>query len=103
MSERILADRYRLTGDRHVGRQGTILQAVDTQLGRQVAIKLGGQGADPEAMARRATLIREAKYLARFHHPNIVTLFDFFELRDAVGFVMPYLGASLAHGRRAEV
>ena len=103
MTERILADRYQLTGDRHVGRQGTILQALDTQLGRQVAIKLGGSGADEDAAARRATLVREAKYLARFHHPNIVTLFDFFQLRDAVGFVMPYLRANLAQragGRR---
>ena len=103
MTERILADRYQLTGDRHVGRQGTILQALDTQLGRQVAIKLGGSGADEDAAARRATLVREAKYLARFHHPNIITLFDFFQLRDAVGFVMPYLRANMAQragGRR---
>ena len=64
-------------------------------LGRQVAIKLGRSGDDRESIVQRATLIREAKYLARFQHPNIVSLFDFFQLRDSVGFVMPYLRANL--------
>jgi hypothetical protein len=96
MDDRLLADRYKLTGDRHVGRQGTILHALDTLLGRKVAIKLGRSGEDQDSIVQRAMLIREAKYLARFEHPNIVSLFDFFQLRDAVGFVMPYLGANLA-------
>ena len=96
MDDRILAERYKLTSERHVGRQGTILHGLDTLLGRQVAIKIGRSGDDREAVIQRATLVREAKYLARFQHPNIVSLFDFFQLRDSVGFVMPYIRANLA-------
>jgi hypothetical protein len=90
MDDRILAGRYKLMGEGLVVRQGKILRALDTSLGRQVAIKLvrsNGEG--------QATLIREAKYLARFEHPHIVSLFDFFQVRDAVGFVMPWLAGHL--------
>src|SRR5260370_42323202 len=90
MDDRILAERYKLTSERHVGRQGTILHGLDTLLGRQVAIKDGRSGDDREAVVQRATLVRDAKYLARFQHPNIVSLFDFSHVRDSVGFVMPY-------------
>ncbi len=52
---------------------GEVYRARDTQLGRDVAIKVVGEGlaADPEHMAR---FEREARLLASVDHPNVAAI-----------------------------
>jgi hypothetical protein len=53
---------------------GTVYAANDSKLGRQVALKfLHSAHSGP---SRRARFEREARAMARVHHPNVVTVFD---------------------------
>ena len=56
------------------GGMGEVYRATDTNLGRQVAIKIlpDAFAADPERLAR---LEREAKTLAALNHPNMVQIY----------------------------
>src|SRR5262245_38746499 len=65
--------RYHLL--RCVGRGGmaSVYEAVDTSLGRRVAIKLLADDADVRLVER---LHREARAAATLHHPNIVAVHD---------------------------
>jgi serine/threonine protein kinase len=71
----LLASRYRLIRQLGAGAMGTVLQAEDTKLGRQVAIKLlpAESTPDPEAIVR---FRREARALAQLSHANIVQVYD---------------------------
>jgi serine/threonine protein kinase len=57
------------------GAMGVVYRALDSQLGRTVAIKVldKSAGADPRL---REYFLREARAVAQLIHPNIVTLFD---------------------------
>jgi len=92
----VLPDRYaspRLVGS---GGMGQIFRATDTQLRRDVAVKVLADryAADEEIRAR---FRREALMAARLSgNPNIVTLFDVQEFRGRPMIVMEYLeGGSL--------
>ncbi len=56
------------------GEMGQVWQATDTQLGRQVALKIlpDAFAADPERLAR---FTREAQILASLNHPNIAAIY----------------------------
>ncbi len=56
------------------GGMGQVWQATDTQLGRQVALKIlpDAFAADPDRLAR---FTREAQILASLNHPNIAAIF----------------------------
>jgi serine/threonine-protein kinase len=73
---RVLAGRYRL--DHRLGRggMGTVYRALDTALDRQVAVKLVREDlAGHGDMAARFQ--QEARAVAAFAHPNVVTVHDF--------------------------
>jgi eukaryotic-like serine/threonine-protein kinase len=97
---RLLDGRYRL--DRVLGRggMGTVFEAMDLRLHRQVAVKLvqAGRTANP-AWPRRFG--REARALARLNHENIVLTYDFGVVDDEVAYLVMELvsGTTL----RAEV
>jgi serine/threonine protein kinase len=83
----LIAEYARATGQRDVppryqpirllgrGAMGEVWDADDTALGRRVALKFvrDDEAADPEYRAR---LIREARALARLHHPNVLAVYD---------------------------
>ncbi len=67
---------YEIRGPLGVGGMGEVYRAVDTALGREVAVKIlpAILGSDPERLAR---FDREARLLASLNHPNIATLYGF--------------------------
>jgi serine/threonine-protein kinase len=77
------------------GGQGTVFKAQDTKLDRLVAIKVLA----PELQGRRTNLARfklEAKLASSLDHPNICTIYGFYEDEGLTYIVMRYVeGRSL--------
>ncbi len=65
---------YRITGKLGEGGMGTVYQATDTKLTREVAIKILPPefATDPDRMSR---FTREAQVLASLNHPNIAAIY----------------------------
>ena len=96
-------ERYRLGRPLGTGGMGVVYEATDHDLGRRVAVKLlredvGRQGGASERFRR------EARALASFSHPNVVTIHDFGVSSDGRAFlVMEFLvGPTLRHLLREE-
>ncbi len=87
---------YELSSLIAAGGMGEVYAALDTRLGRQVAIKVlaGGLDADPQGPAR---FEREARAVAALSHPHICTLHDVGSL-DGIHFLVMELldGETLA-------
>ncbi|MGP1674428.1 MAG: protein kinase domain-containing protein, partial [Candidatus Limnocylindrales bacterium] len=88
----ILGDRYRLVEPLGQGGMATIFRALDTQLGREVAIKLLRPEylRDPDFSSR---FRQEAQNAASLNHPNVVSVYDYGE--DPSG---PYIVMELVDG-----
>ena len=88
----ILGGRYRLVELLGQGGMATIFRAVDTQLGRDVAVKLLRPEylRDPDFSSR---FRQEAQAAASLTHPNVVTVYDYGE--DPSG---PYIVMELIDG-----
>jgi eukaryotic-like serine/threonine-protein kinase len=72
--------KYRLVGKIGRGGMSTVYAALDTELGREVAIKVSSAvSASSELCAR---LRREARVIARLEHPGIVPVHDLGALPD---------------------
>ncbi len=69
--------RYRSLEIVGMGGMGIVYSAYDPQLDRRIALKLlrGGGGTEPENVDG-ARLLREARALARFTHPNVIAVHD---------------------------
>jgi serine/threonine-protein kinase len=86
---------YQVLAPLGAGGMGEVYRALDTRLGREVAVKVisGHLLADPNALAR---FEREARTVAALSHPNIVALFDVGRQNGVVFAVMELLeGESL--------
>jgi serine/threonine protein kinase len=79
--------RYRLLSRLGSGGMGIVYRARESNLERDVALKVLGThiGLDEEARAR---FYQEAKAAARLHHPNIVPVFEIDKIDDIVFFTM---------------
>ena len=88
----VLGGRYRLVELLGQGGMATIFRAHDTQLGRDVAVKLlrPEYGRDPDFGSR---FRQEAKNAASLNHPNIVSVYDYGQ--DAAG---PFIVMELVEG-----
>lgn len=94
----VLDDRYEIAEQIGVGGAARVHRAVDSRLGRDVAVKLidadAARTADP---AGRDRFLREARTAARVHHPNLVAVFDAGESHGYLYLVMELIeGVSLA-------
>jgi tetratricopeptide (TPR) repeat protein len=79
------------------GGSGLVLAALDTELGRKVAIKVLSR----EQEEGRIRLRREAQAMARLSHPNVVTVHEVINVGDREGIVMELVdGVDLAAWRR---
>jgi eukaryotic-like serine/threonine-protein kinase len=79
------------------GGMGTVYRAVDTRLGRPVAIKLlrGEAGVNGENKKR---FVREARAASALNHPHIITIYDIGQDAGVDFIAMEYVaGQSLAH------
>lgn len=87
------SSRYRRVRRLGHGGFGTVWQAVDTQLGRTVALKIA-HAPDQDTEQR---MHREARALAAVDHPSCVRVYDLVEEPDGLALVMEYLeGQALA-------
>src|SRR5579872_741382 len=87
----VIAERYRLTRPLGAGSSAIVWEALDTALGRMVAVKLLRVG-DSERLRR------EAHALARLAHPRIVTVFDYLDTLLPDGSAQAVLVTELVHG-----
>ncbi len=69
------------------GGLGKVYRGMDRRLEREVAIKFLKADVDMEGSDAQAAL-NEARLLARFHHPNLVTVFDCGENEEGAFIVM---------------
>src|SRR5205085_8122592 len=86
-----------------VGGMGAVYEGKQrTAFDRRVAIKviLGDYATDPEMRRRFA---REARTIARLHHPHILPLIEFGEAQGVLFLVMPFIdgGTLTSHLRRS--
>jgi serine/threonine protein kinase len=75
------------------GSFGEVYRAWDPKLDREVAVKLLKNDRLPEG----ATVLYEARLMARVRHPNVVTVYDADEIDGRVGLWMEFI-----HGRNLE-
>lgn len=72
--------KYRLIKELGHGGMGTVYLAEDTDLDREVAVKVLSAETDESALSRR--MVREAQIIARLEHPGIVPVHDVGTLAD---------------------
>jgi len=92
----LIGGRYRLVRRVGSGGMGTVWEASDERLERQVALKqlhrpLEASPAEAEVANRRA--MREARTAAKLHHPHAVSVFDVVEQDGQLWLVMPFIAS----------
>jgi eukaryotic-like serine/threonine-protein kinase len=88
---------YRITAAIGAGGMGEVFRATDTQLGRDVALKVlpAAFATDAERLAR---FEREAKLLASLNHPNIAHVYGFEKATRDDGSAVHFLAMELVEG-----
>src|SRR5882672_9125798 len=83
-------NRYRVVARLGEGGMGTVWQAEDLELGRQVALKFLPRSLVDSPEARRR-LMREAHAASRLEHPGIATLYNVEEFESELFLVYAYV------------
>ncbi len=89
--------RYSILSRIAKGGTATVYQALDNVLNREVAVKILHEHLEgkKEVIER---FKKEAQVIAQLRHPNILTVFDFFEFKDRAVVVTEYMpGITLSH------
>ncbi|MFT5469941.1 MAG: mono/diheme cytochrome c family protein/predicted Ser/Thr protein kinase [Verrucomicrobiales bacterium] len=90
---------YEVTDLLGVGGMGAVYQATQTNLEREVAIKILSPALSDDP-AFEARFLREAKSMAKLNHPNIVQIYDFGRTTAGLGyFVMEFVDGETLHER----
>jgi tetratricopeptide (TPR) repeat protein len=84
-----LAPQYEVERELASGGMGTVFLARDTVLDRKVAVKVLRAEEDSPTAAQR--LLHEARILARFSHPNVVSIYHAGELGESFYYIMDYV------------
>lgn len=88
MLGRTLLNRYHITDHLGDGSTATVYKAVDTRLGRQVALKI----LLPHVRSStRSRFFQEARAAAQLNHPNIMAIFDLVEDYEQPFLVVEYV------------
>jgi eukaryotic-like serine/threonine-protein kinase len=97
----MVVSHYRLEGEIGRGGMGVVYRAVDTKLGRPVAIKmLGGVATiDPD---RHRRFIQEARSASALNHPNIVTIYEVDEYEGTTFIAMELVDGTPLDKRLAQ-
>jgi len=82
---------YQIVSELGSGGQGTVYKALDTKLGRTVAIKLLPPELTSVDDTSRKRFQREAQLASSLDHPNICTVHDLMEVNGAVFIVMQFV------------
>ena len=85
--------RYRVLQLLGKGGMGAVYLAEDSQLGRQVALKIPFFNAS-ESPQRVERFVREARSAAVLHHPNICTVFDAGQIDGRPFITMAYIAGT---------
>ncbi|MGW7689488.1 protein kinase domain-containing protein [Streptomyces asiaticus] len=95
---RLIGGRYQLGNRLGRGGMGTVWRAYDQMLAREVAAKeLNVASDDHEYQRRLRRALREARTVARVHHPHVVGVHDLVEHDDRLWIVMELIdGPNLA-------
>jgi len=84
------------------GGMGVVYSAYDPQLDRRVALKLLRPDRAREPEAARASLLREAKAMARLSHPNVVAVHEAYTANGQVVIAMELVEGTTVKGWLAE-
>src|SRR5678810_621083 len=89
---------YEITSHLGTGGMGEVYQAVDSKLGRRVAIKVlpAAFASDADRLSR---FRREAQALALLNHPNIAQIYGLEESGDTRCIVMELIEGETLHER----
>ncbi|BDI33296.1 hypothetical protein CCAX7_53470 [Capsulimonas corticalis] len=93
---------YELTREAGRGGAATVYEALDTKIGRRVAVKVVRMPSHLAVEERRdmaERLMREARAAGRLSHPSIVTLHDVGSEDDVYYLVMEFLDGETLHQR----
>ena len=95
MVGKVLAGKYEITGVIGRGGMGTVFKGFDSQLQRDVAIKVLSDDLTSDTEFRRR-FRQEGSVVAKLHHPSIVAVFDQIEANHVFAIVMEFIdGESL--------
>ncbi|MFE2040119.1 serine/threonine-protein kinase [Streptomyces sp. NPDC059477] len=97
---RVIAGRYRLEALLGRGGMGVVWRATDELLGRRVAVKeleVDPSLSPDRARVQRERILREARTVARLHHPHLIVVHDVVAHEERPYLVMELIdGGSLA-------
>jgi len=86
----LLFNKYELIGEIGRGGMGIVYEAVDKTLDKKVAIKKMREELKINQREKKRFL-REAKTVAKLHHPYIVDIYQIFEEKDDIYIVFEYI------------